>query len=151
MHACRLPLPQGPPLHAERSPALRRASGQVVNADRRALQCGFVRETLLAHIPLPDQRRKWAQARSGFSEADLANATDKIVYALKKIEAQLGETPWLAGETYSTADINFFSHCGMMVERMFPEMDVAARYPRLIDWRERVKARRPAHLVGGGR
>jgi len=98
-------------------------------------------ETLLAHIPLPDQRKKWAQARSGFSEADLANATDKIVYALRKIEAQLAETAWLAGDSYSTADINFFSHCGMMVERMFPEMEVAKHYPRLVDWRERVKAR----------
>ncbi|MCW2412183.1 MULTISPECIES: glutathione S-transferase family protein [unclassified Sphingobium] len=98
-------------------------------------------EKLLEHIPLPDQRKKWATARSGFSETDLANATDKIIYALRKIEAQLGETPWLAGEMYTTADINFFSHCGAMVERMFPELDVTTNYPRIVDWRERVKAR----------
>lgn len=98
-------------------------------------------EKLLEHIPLPDQRRKWATARSGFSEADLANATDKIIYALTKIEATLAETPWLAGEMYTTADINFFSHCGAMVERMFPDLDVAANYPRLVDWRDRMKAR----------
>ena len=29
----------------------------------------------------------------------------------------------------------------MMVERMFPEKEVAANYPRLVDWRERVTAR----------
>ncbi|MCW2394521.1 MULTISPECIES: glutathione S-transferase family protein [unclassified Sphingobium] len=98
-------------------------------------------EKLLEHIPLPDQRKKWATARSGFSETDLANATDKIIYALRKIEAQLGETQWLAGDMYTTADINFFSHCGAMVERMFPELDVATNYPRIVDWRERVKAR----------
>jgi len=98
-------------------------------------------EELMARIPLPDQRKKWADARSGFSEADLANATAKIVYACAKVEAQLAQGPWLAGEMYTTADINFYSMCGMMVERMFPELEVAANYPRLVDWRERVTAR----------
>jgi glutathione S-transferase len=98
-------------------------------------------EELLSHIPLPDQRKKWATARSGFSEADLQNASEKIDYALAKVEKQLAETPWLAGETYTLADINFYSHCGMMVERMFPEKEVAVNYPRLVDWRERVTAR----------
>ena len=98
-------------------------------------------EELLAHIPLPDQRKKWATARSGFSEADLANASDKIDYALARIEAQLGATEWLAGETYTLADINFYAHCGAMVHRMFPEKDVDARYPRIAAWRERVTAR----------
>lgn len=98
-------------------------------------------EKLLEHIPLPDQRKKWATARSGFSEADLANATDKIIYALTKIEAQLASSPWLAGEMYSTADINFFSHCGAMVERMFPDLEVVRNYPRLVEWCDRMKAR----------
>jgi glutathione S-transferase len=98
-------------------------------------------EKLLEHIPLPDQRKKWATARSGFSDSDLSNATDKIIYALKKIEAQLEDEPWLSGEMYTTADINFFSHCGAMVERMFPDLEVTKNYPRLVDWRERVKAR----------
>lgn len=98
-------------------------------------------EELMAHVPLPDQRRKWMTARSGFSEADLAYAIEKIEYALVKVEQQLGETAWLAGDAYTLADINFYSHCGMMVERMFPEMDVGARFPRVLDWRERVTAR----------
>ena len=98
-------------------------------------------EELLSHIPLPDQRKKWATARSGFSEADLQNASGKIDYALAKVETQLGETAWLAGDAYTLADINFYSHCGMMVERMFPEKEVAANYPRLVNWRERMTAR----------
>ncbi len=98
-------------------------------------------ETLLESIPLHEQREKWRTARSGFSEADLANATRKIEVAVDKVEAQLAETAWLAGDSYTLADINFYSHCGMMVERMFPDKDVAGLYPRLIDWRERVTAR----------
>ena len=56
-------------------------------------------------------------------------------------EKQLAETPWLAGASYTLADINFYSHCGMMVERMFPEMELAKRAPRLVEWRDRVTAR----------
>ena len=98
-------------------------------------------EKLLSRIPLHEQREKWRTARSGFSEADLANATRKIEVAVDKVEAQLGETAWLAGDMFTLADINFYSHCGAMVERMFPEMEIASRTPRLVDWRERVTAR----------
>jgi glutathione S-transferase len=104
-------------------------------------------EKLLESIPLHEQREKWKTARSGFSEGDLANATRKIIVALDKVEAQLGETPWLAGDMFTLADINFYSHCGMMVERMFPELEVATRYPRLVDWRERVTARPGVHAA----
>jgi len=96
---------------------------------------------LMERIPLPDQRKKWMNARSGFSEADLGNATEKIVYAVDKVEKQLAQTQWLAGNDYTLADINFYSHCGMMVERMFPELGIAQRCPRLVEWRERMTAR----------
>lgn len=102
-------------------------------------------EQLLENIPLHEQREKWKTARSGFSDTDLANATRKIELAVDKVEAQLGETKWLAGDMYTLADINFYSHCGMMVERMFPELEIATRAPRLADWRDRVAAR-PASL-----
>jgi len=98
-------------------------------------------EKFMERIPLPDQRKKWRTARSGFSEADLANATDKILFAVDKVEKQLGQTAWLAGDDYTLADINFYSHCGMMVERMFPELEIAKRCPRLIAWREKMTAR----------
>ena len=98
-------------------------------------------EKLMENIPLPDQRKKWKAARSGFSEADLANATEKIIYAVDKVEKQLAKTEWLAGDEYTLADINFYSMCGMMVERMFPDLKIAERCPRLIEWREAVTAR----------
>ncbi len=98
-------------------------------------------ERLMERIPLPDQRKKWRTARSGFSDTDLANATDKILYAVDKVEKQLAQTAYLAGNDYTLADINFYSMCGMMVERMFPELQIGRRCPRLVDWRERVTAR----------
>jgi glutathione S-transferase len=98
-------------------------------------------EKLMERIPLPDQRKKWRTARSGFSDADLAHATEKILYAVDKVEKQLQHSAWLAGNAYTLADINFYSMCGMMVERMFPEMEIGRRCPKLIAWREKMSAR----------
>ncbi len=98
-------------------------------------------EKLMARIPLPDQRKKWQDARSGYEQKDLDHATNKVQQAVDKVNAQLEKTEWLAGNEYTLADINFYSHCGMMIERMFPEMDVANRAPALVAWRDRMTAR----------
>jgi glutathione S-transferase len=98
-------------------------------------------QKLVARIPLHEQREKWRTARSGFSEADLANATRKIEVAVDKVEKQLAQAPWLAGRAYSLADINFFAYCGTALQRMFPEMNLQVRAPRLVDWIERMRAR----------
>jgi glutathione S-transferase len=113
---------------------------RMVGVIARSIESGEF-EKLVARIPLHEQREKWRTARSGFSEADLANATRKIEVAVDKVEKQLAQTPWIAGSMYTLADINFFSMCGMAVQRMFPEMDVAKRAPRLVEWVARMYAR----------
>jgi len=113
---------------------------RMVSIIARSIESGEF-ERLMERIPLPDQRRKWRAARSGFSEADLARATEKILFAVDKVEKQLAQTPWIAGDDYTLADINFYSYCGMAVERMFPELAIAKRCPRLIAWREKMTAR----------
>jgi glutathione S-transferase len=113
---------------------------RMVGVIARGLESGEFAK-LVERIPLHEQREKWKTARSGFSEADLGNATRKIEVAVDKVEAQLRLTPWLAGEMFTLADVNFFSHCGMMLARMFPEIGQVARCPRLLDWEGRVRAR----------
>jgi glutathione S-transferase len=113
---------------------------RMVGVIARSIESGEF-EKLVARIPLYEQREKWRTARSGFSESDLANATRKVEVAVDKVEQQLAKTPWLAGEMYSLADINFFAMCGMAVQRLFPEMGVEKRAPRLLEWVERVRAR----------
>ena len=51
-------------------------------------------EKLVEKIPPPDQRKKWQTARSGFSEAELENATDKIVYAPRKVSTWRKTSGW---------------------------------------------------------
>ena len=117
---------------------------RLVGVIARKIESGEFEE-IVARIPLHEQREKWKTARSGFSEADLANATRKIEVAVDKVEAQLAESEWLAGDMFTLADINFYSHCGMMVERMFPDMEIGKRCPRLVEWRDRVTARPAVH------
>ncbi len=95
----------------------------------------------VARIPLLEQREKWKTARAGFDPKDLANAERKVRIAVDKAESQLGETPWLAGDMFTLADINFFSHCAMMLTRLFPEIGKPELYPRLYAWADRIRAR----------
>jgi glutathione S-transferase len=106
---------------------------RMVGAIARSVEAGEF-ERLMARIPLHEQREKWRTARSGFSEVDLANATRKIEVAVDKVERQLQQTAWLAGDTYTLADINFFAIGGMALERLFPQMNVGSRAPRLTQW-----------------
>jgi glutathione S-transferase len=113
---------------------------RMVSVIARSIESGEFDE-LLERIPLHEQREKWRTARSGFSDSDLANATRKVAVAVDKVEQQLGLTAWLAGEMFTLADINFFSHCGMMVQRLFPEIGVETRAPRLLEWAQRMRER----------
>ena len=106
---------------------------RLVGAIARSVEAGEF-ERLMARIPLYEQREKWRTARSGFSAADLANATRKIEVAVDRIEQQLQITPWLAGDMYTLADINFFAIGGMALERLFPQMQVGSRAPHLTRW-----------------
>ena len=113
---------------------------RMVSVIARSIEGGEF-EKLVARIPLHEQREKWRTARSGFSEADLANATRKIEAAVDKVEKQLAQTQWLAGDMYTLADINFYSYCGMSVQRLFPEMRVEHRAPRMMEWLARMSSR----------
>ena len=57
------------------------------------------------------------------------------------MEEQLSRSKWLAGEMFTLADINFFSHCGMYAHRMFPDLTDERKHPRVDDWRRRVSDR----------
>ena len=113
---------------------------RMVSVIARGVESGEF-EKMMERVPLPEQRKKWKQARSGYDQKDLDHATVKIEAAVDKVNEQLKKSQWIAGDDYTLADINFFAHCGMMVERMFPEMDIPKRAPELVKWRDRVLAR----------
>jgi glutathione S-transferase len=75
---------------------------------------------VLARVPTEERRMRWRTvAREGFSEAEFADATNKMVATLEAMEADLEDGPWLAGAGYSLADIAIVP----FVERIFDLRD----------------------------
>lgn len=98
-------------------------------------------EAYVERIPLRKQRDKWRAAREGFAQADLDAATVKVEAVVDKVEAQLAQTPWLAGDMYTLADVNLYATGGPALHRLFPHVLAEGRRPRVEDWLERMTAR----------
>jgi len=97
-------------------------------------------EAKVARIPLHEQRVKWRRARKGFPQETLDEEMRKIDYSIKKLEARLAVSPWLAGPDYTLADIcNFAIANGMQFG--FPEFVNQQDTPRIMDWLARINAR----------
>jgi glutathione S-transferase len=113
---------------------------RMVGVIARSIDAGEF-EKLMERVPLIEQREKWRSARSGFLASDLTNATRKIEAAVDRAEQQLQQTPWIAGDMFTLADINLFANWGFALQRMFPEMGLERRAPQVSSWVERVRAR----------
>jgi glutathione S-transferase len=97
-------------------------------------------EAYVARIPLYEQEVKWRRARHGFPQELIDEEMRKIAYSVKKLDARLSESSWLAGPEYSLADIcNFAIANGM--QRGFAELVNEKATPHLVDWIERIHAR----------
>jgi glutathione S-transferase len=98
-------------------------------------------QSTLARIPTKDRRDRWETvAKSGFSEAELQDAYDKMVECLTRAEAALAEAPWLAGTDYSLADMAMAPFIDR-IRNLRPDLIGAAEYPLLLDWYARMQAR----------
>jgi glutathione S-transferase len=100
-------------------------------------------EALMTRIPLKQQQTKWRTARAGFPQEKLDECTETVAQAVTKVEAQLAESggPWLLGDMFTLADINFYSYCGGALAAMFPGIGNRRNCPLLLDWVARAEAR----------
>ena len=97
-------------------------------------------EEHVKRIPIYEQQVKWRRARYGFPQELIDEEMRKIAFSVKKLEARLSESPWLAGPDYTLADIcNFAIANGM--QRMFAELVNEQATPHLVDWISRINAR----------
>lgn len=95
----------------------------------------------LARMPNPEVRKKWETvSNTGFSPEQLDEARRKLAVVAGKMEARLAKGSWMAGETYSLADIKNYS-MAPGVERMLPELMNERATPRSIDWLRRMEDR----------
>jgi len=100
-------------------------------------------EKRLQAMPVPDRREDWRRvAREPFNEREISHAVDNVRRTLERMEGALADGPWLAGDSFSLADIHlspYIVRIGEHAERGVLLQD----YPRCQDWWMRL-TQRPA-------
>jgi glutathione S-transferase len=98
-------------------------------------------EKVLERIPLKEQRDKWATiAGESFSEAQLEESRRKLAVSIERMEKILAKSKWLAGSSYSLADVNSYSMVAG-VPRMFPDIMNPTATPLACGWLDTMNAR----------
>jgi glutathione S-transferase len=86
-------------------------------------------------------RVKWqTMAGPGFSDAQLEESRRQIRWFIARMEEALRKSPWLAGPSYTLADINAYP----MIEgvtRLYQEIWNEKDSPRSIEWLARINER----------
>lgn len=98
-------------------------------------------DAMIAAIHPQEQRDAWSKAiASSWSPDEIERFGRSIRFAVARIEDALGKSPWLAGESYSLADIDAFAIARVLVD-LAPEVLSSAAAPRLADWLGRIEER----------
>jgi glutathione S-transferase len=95
----------------------------------------------LATTPMPERREQWRRvAREPYTQAEIQRAAESLRHMLDRMEQSLSRGPWLAGGTFSLADINMSPYAVRFGE--LEEHGIRlADFPRTADWWARVQAR----------
>ena len=98
----------------------------------------------LANMPNEEVRLKWATvSETGYSDEQLADARRRLGNCIAKLESLLeADGPWLLGESYSLADIKWYSMAPAL-PRVMPDTCNADASPAIAAWLKRM-AERPA-------
>ena len=91
-------------------------------------------EEALKKVPLEEQRQKWLTAATeSFTAEELDDCRRRVTESIRRMEAILGTSPWLAGDEYSLADIATYSMVAGTT-RLVPEVMTADVSPRTVEW-----------------
>jgi glutathione S-transferase/GST-like protein len=106
----------------------------------------------IARIPSPERQLAWRKAIYNlFSDAEMAESQRRVAVGIALLEQALTERPWLAGDSYSLADINGFN-LAYALPLSQPLLCTDALTPRIMAWLRTIYAR-PAtrHIWAMGR
>lgn len=122
-------------------PALSRIGWSILIPKIAARLAAGELDEALKKIPLEEQRQKWLTAATeSFTEEELAESRRKVTVSIERMEGLLSEREWLAGSTYSLADVNSYSMVAA-VPRLVPEAMNAEKTPRSMAWLDKMNAR----------
>lgn len=91
----------------------------------------------------PERSALWEKARRGFSTEDAGGARRALVDAAVRMAAELKPDGWLAGSSFTIADIAFFPHVAQF-SHLGIEMPIVVQ-----EWLQRMAARPSVLAIGG--
>lgn len=96
---------------------------------------------MLERIPMKHLQDGWKLAMTDAYPADLLQDSQrKLALGVGRIEEALGASQWLAGSSYSLADVDAFAICNSLTSLASDVVnDVAS--PRLVAWLKRIRER----------
>ena len=95
----------------------------------------------IERIPLKERRIAWSKAIYGtFSPEEMAESGRRIAEGVTQLEAALSERPWVAGESYSIADIAGFNMLAGL-PLMSPQVCNDAVTPHILEWLRKINER----------
>jgi GST-like protein len=95
----------------------------------------------IERIPLKERRVAWSKAIYGtFSPDEMAESARRIAIGAEHLEAALRERPWVAGRTYSIADIAGFNMLAGL-PAMKAEVANDEKTPHLMEWLRKINER----------
>lgn len=97
-------------------------------------------DLIRAVMPARETAERWLKAAGpGFGEAEIRADLDKLANTLDRMEAALRAQAWLAGNSYSLADVNMAPFVHRLV--VLGHREMLAQRPRAADWYARIAAR----------
>ena len=99
-------------------------------------------QSKLQHIEPLERRAAWAAVVDGlYDERAIAAIKERLKFPLRRVESALEESAWLAGASYSVADIDAFALLvGLPGWR--PELVNPQSTPRIVDFLRRMNERK---------
>ncbi len=103
----------------------------------------------IERIPLAERRIAWSKAIYGtFSADELAESRRRISFGVAHLEASLSERPWVAGQSYSIADMVGFNMLAGLPS-MSAEVANDGKTPHLMEWLRTINERPAAAKARG--
>ena len=98
-------------------------------------------------IPMVERQTAWRKAIYGlFSEEELAESRRRVLLGVRMLEEALSDRPWIAGESYSLADIAGFNMLAG-VPALLPDAASDATTPHLMEWLRKINERPAARII----
>jgi glutathione S-transferase len=97
-------------------------------------------------LKAPDRISYWQEALAGYSTSRLSQAKQKIQDFIMLMEQRLQQSPYLAGQDYSLADIDVWPFAEPL-PRLLPDLVSHGSAPRIHEWIDRIRRRPSVTLV----